>query len=65
MTYDGAAETNPLYITALYISAPFLRTALTPSTARRLLRTPIDTLTIVVVRSRRDLFRDERSRDRE
>lgn len=24
MTYDGAAETNPLYITALYISAPLL-----------------------------------------
>lgn len=61
MTYDGATETNPLYITALYISAPFLHGSLTPaanglrahpSTARDGNR---------LVRSRHDLSRDKRS----
>jgi len=62
MTYDGTVETNPLYITALYISAPFLH----PTPSRRLMaaasthRQPSDRLVL----SRCDLSRDERSRAR-
>jgi len=46
MTYDGAAETNPLYITALYISAPFSLPP--PLDGQRLLRAPIDILAIAL-----------------
>jgi len=61
MTYDGTAETNPLYITALYISAPFLHPTpswrLTAATSTH--RQPSNRL----VRSRRDLFRDASNRE--